>query len=552
MKRINLPRTIGLVITALCIMAMMSAAVSAADESGPIRPGEKNRPAQGTGGNQKYTMSQTLSDQAQETTIAFSALAFLTGEACSDTFLPPGKVADYAGFQYLRDNDATQMGHNTDFVTRASDNVLFVLNDDQLKQFVALSQEEKSLSEQYAYMRFPLMKAFRSQLDGNIPAASEGLDKNAVIEYSAKLYDVDASISLRRAEAYGNVTLSLNQTQRAYLDRMASGGMLSWPVADASDVLKKSGRDNSVAMRTYASEMFAWYAGSVEADTYFCPERQATYFGSFYMKDRPAMGNPDYSISTTLTGDSGEAFLNLLTPSQSETITSLVDIERADLREIVSVRRAIATELRRALAVNAINESRVRSLSARYGELDGEISYYYATHFADVGKNITSEQKTKMMALRNLDDYLCEGAYLYSQPISMPQNIPTAFLFGVGMYNSTEISLWIQSQVQTIAKQEPGPQRSGAGREPANEPGNAPNMVNGKGPISGNATQPGQGPAQGQRMPVEDVIAQLGQMGYDISQITAAIQSGDREAMKAWMSTFKKNNPGVAEGVEGS
>jgi hypothetical protein len=530
-------------------MAMMAAAVSAADESGPVRPGGKNGPAQEPNGNQKYTMSQTLSDQAQETTIAFSALAFLTGDACSDTFLPPGKVADYAGFQYLRDNDATQMGHNTDFVTRASDNVLYILNDDQLMQFVALSQEEKPLSEKYAYMRFPLMKAFRSQLDGNIPAGSGGLDKDAVMEYSAKLYDVDASISLRRAEAYGNVTRSMNQTQQAYLDRMASGGMLSWPVVDASEVLKKSGRDNSVAMRTYASEMFAWYAGSVEADTYFCPERQATYFGSFYMKDRPAMGNPDYSISTTLTGDSGDAFLNLLTLSQREKITSLVDIERADLSEIVAVRQAIATELRRALTVNAINESLVRSLSARYGKLDGKISYYYATHFADLGKDLTSEQKTKMMALRNLGDYVCEGAYLYSQPISMPQNIPADFLFGVGMYNSTEMSAWIQSQPQTSANLERGPGRSGPGKEP----GNASNMLNGKGPISGNATQPGQGPAQGQghRMPVEDVIVQLGQMGYDISETTAAIQSGDRESMKQWMRKFKKNNPGVAESVEG-
>ena len=25
----------------------------------------------------------------------------------------------------------------------------------------------------------------------------------------------------------------------------------------------------------------SWYAGSVTADVYFCPERQGTYFGSF-------------------------------------------------------------------------------------------------------------------------------------------------------------------------------------------------------------------------------------------------------------------------------
>ena len=72
---------------------------------------------------------------------------------------------------------------------------------------------------------------------------------------------------------------------------------------------------------TYASEMFSWYAGNVEADVYFCPERHATYFGSFYMKDIPAMGNPNYSISTSLTGDSGEAFLAALTEPQRKLVT---------------------------------------------------------------------------------------------------------------------------------------------------------------------------------------------------------------------------------------
>ncbi|MEI6292991.1 MAG: hypothetical protein WCP36_04880, partial [Methanomicrobiales archaeon] len=182
-------------------------------------------PGQGSAGSQSYSMELTLSDQAQESTIAFDALAFLTGQACSDTFLPPGKVADYAGFQYLRDNDATEMGHNTDFVTRAADNVLSILNDDQLAQFVALSKTEAPLSSQYGYMRFPLMKAFRAQLEGSIPSGSSGLDKTAVMAYSAKLYDVDASISLGRAKTYASVIRSLNQTQRAYLDKMASGGM---------------------------------------------------------------------------------------------------------------------------------------------------------------------------------------------------------------------------------------------------------------------------------------------------------------------------------------
>ena len=278
---------------------------------GPSGQGIKNAPAQGGNAIQPYTIEQTISDQAQMMTIAFDALAFMTGDACSDTFLPPGKVADYAGFQYLRDNDKTQMGHNTDFVTRTADNVLITLNDEQLAQFVALSKEESTLSTRYGLMRFPLTTAFRNEFAGTTPSGSSGLDKAAVMAYSGKLYDVDASISIARAKTYASVINSLNTTQRAYLDTMKSGGLLSYPVVDASAVLKNSGQSNSVAMRTYASEMFAWYAGSVDADVYFCPERQATYFGSFYMKDAPAMGNAGYSISTTLTGDSGENFLSV-------------------------------------------------------------------------------------------------------------------------------------------------------------------------------------------------------------------------------------------------
>jgi len=540
----KLTRIVSLTITTLCIIGMVVAVVSAADMSGTPGPGGRNNSPQGAYPDQKYTISQTLSDQAQKATIAFDALAFLTGDPCSDTFLPPGKVADYAGFQYLRDNDATHMGHNTDFVTRVSDNVLFILNDTQRAEYIALSTQEKSLTDQYGYMRLPLMKAFRTQLDENTTSGSS-LDKKAVMDYSAALYTIDVEISLERAKTYATVIRSLNQTQRAYLDKMASGGMLTWPVVDVSDILKTSGSDNSVAMRTYASEMFAWYAGSVEADTYFCPERQATYFGSFYMKDRPAMGNPDYSISTTLTGDSGESFLNLLSDSQREKITGLVTIQQADLNEIVMTRQAIATELRRSLTGATIDENLIRSLSARYGELDGEISYNYATHFADVGKTLTGDQKQKMIALRNLGGYVCEGVYLYSQPISIPQNIPSDFLFGVGSYNDADMTAWVSSQQQTNTPGNTGPgQGSGNGRD----------NVNGTAPNSGNPLPSGQGSKQGQerRIPVEEVINQLGQMGYDMSGITSSIQSGDREAMKAWLDTFKQKNPGVVETIEGT
>lgn len=68
------------------------------------RPGEEGdpdkppRPEQGGG----YSIEQAISDRAQLHTLAFDGLAFLTGDFGSSTFLPPGKVADFSGFQYMR------------------------------------------------------------------------------------------------------------------------------------------------------------------------------------------------------------------------------------------------------------------------------------------------------------------------------------------------------------------------------------------------------------------------------------------------------------------
>ena len=321
------------------------------------------------------------------------------------------------------------MGHNTDFVTRSANNMLYVLNEAQDAELVALAENQVDLINRYAVMRFPLMKAFRRNLEGDLPAGSSGLDKDAVMEYSARLYELDVDISLQRARLFGSIIRSLDQSQRDYLDNMAAGGMLSW--AELGDQIDKReySHDVHVAVMTYASEMFAWYAGSLDADTYFCPERQGTYFGSFYLKDAPAMGNRNYSISTELTADSGKKFLEALTDSQRELVTGLVDIQRDDLLDLVETRREISAELHRYMTEESIDEEVVYALAKRYGELDGEIIYYYATYFAQVYSTLSSEQKARLTALRNLDDFSCAGAYLYSENIGMPEIEDTDFLF---------------------------------------------------------------------------------------------------------------------------
>jgi Spy/CpxP family protein refolding chaperone len=190
-------------------------------------------------------------------------------------------------------------------------------------------------------------------------------------------------------------------------------------------------RDVNVAMMTYASEMFSWYAGSLEADTYFCPERHGMYFGGFGMKTAPAMGKKDYSISTSITGDSGEAFLAALTEAQRERITDLVDLQRRDLAEIVKTRRAIATELRRFFTGESADQNKVLSLSKRYGELDGKMSYFYATAFAAVGQTLTKQQQEKLDGMRESNPSDPKGPFLYSSPINMPMIKNSDFLFGV-------------------------------------------------------------------------------------------------------------------------
>ena len=400
---------------------------------GKQTPGGGARPEPGgkqAGGQGGYSIEQAISDRAQLNTIAFDGLAFLTGDFGGNTFLPPGKVADFCGFQYMRDVDQNELGHNTSFVPRAANNMLSILTDAQKAQLIALAKEQEPVLTDFAYQRFPLVQAFTRQLEGKIPAGSAGLNREAVMSYTAGIFEIDGRLSYRRAEVLGSIVRSFTAEQKASLAKMVFNNSSTWPeLADQVDKRSLS-HTAHVAVMTYASEMFSWYAGNVEADVYFCPERHATYFGSFYMKDIPAMGNANYSISTSLTGDSGEAFLDTLTAAQRKLITGLVDQQRADLTEIVKTRRAIATELRRFMQEASVDQAKVMALSKRYGELDGEISYFYATAFAQVAKTLTAEQRATLLKLRNLDaKFNCKGAYVFSRAIPMPEVPNTDFLF---------------------------------------------------------------------------------------------------------------------------
>jgi len=382
--------------------------------------------------NDKYTMEQTLSDEAQRNTISFDALGFMTGSLGSQTFLPPGKVADYSGFQYLRDNDPTELGHNTSFVTIIAFNVLNILNENQIQLFVDGANEQVEMINEYAYKRFPLCDAFRRLIENDLPAGTTGLDEEAVKDYSADLYKIDGQISFRRAEIFGQVISSLSSGQLDQLNALKGlNGIGNWDNT-LEDPLKGLNlpHDANVAVMTYASEIYAWYAGSVAADVYFCPERQGTYFGSFYLKDWPAMGNPNYTINEQLTATAGQDFLKILTPEQSGLITGLVNLQKESLNALVGSREDISMELRKFLAGNSADSSAVYTLSEEYGRFDGEIIYLYATYFSQVYNSMSQAQKEQLVSLADNLGYLDPpGAFLYSQPIPMQEIENTDYLF---------------------------------------------------------------------------------------------------------------------------
>ena len=125
--------------------------------------------------------------------------------------------------------------------------------------------------------------------------------------------------------------------------------------------------------------------------------------------------------------------LGILTADQAQLVTGLVDVQRPYLLGIVDARQEVSTELRRFMAGESPDSATVLSLMEEYGELDGAIVYNFATNFAQLDQSLSNEQRAQLMALRTemLGDMIYPaGAYLYSEPVAMPEIPNTDFLFG--------------------------------------------------------------------------------------------------------------------------
>lgn len=400
--------------------------VNCSEDGGQIEDTTSTTPAP----NYKFTMTQTLSSGAQINTIAFSGLAFYTGSFYASSFYPPGKVADYFGFQFMRDNDPTESGHNTDYLTKAAWHTMNILTSAQLQKLIDLSAEQAQLFNDYALGRLVLIKAFHRYLDGNLPAGTTTLDADKVKAESKKIYLIDGEITYRRAIVFSEIINSLSASQKSSLDYFSNTGMQQWSMPSKPTATIPQGLN--VWVMSNASEMFSWYLRDIQADIYFCPERQGTYFGGFFMKDAPAVGNPGYAIDPQATANKGNYFLNtILTAAQSAQIKSIYTNVQTSLTKIVDARTKIATELRKGRAGSAVDKNTILNLSANYGEADGDYIYQMVDKFVAVSKTLTAHQKTDLIKLRDLANYPDKPGkvFIYSAEMDTPALPNTDYLF---------------------------------------------------------------------------------------------------------------------------
>ncbi len=383
------------------------------------------------GPKELYSIEQSTDDNTQLKTISFAALAFMSSDICDMSFLPPGKSASYFGFQHLRDVFGGAEGHGQNFVPRIANNLLYILNRSQKNKLIHLAEKQLKKINQFAMMRFPLLITFDRFAHKQLPNGTLQLNRQKIIQHSADLYALDGELSYERAIGFAEVIHSLSKNQKEKLEGLKNKKLDNWTTH--SEQLDKRSFDHDVyiALMTYSSELYSWYAGDLEKDVYFTPERTAAYFGAYWTKAAPmkAVKTKNYKISMNLTSESGVLFLEMLSSKQRKKITGLVQAQKRYLLSLTNIRRGIAVEIRKIFTGTTGNYVEVIRLSRKFGEADGEIAYLYANAFTEVRHSLTRNQQKKAIEIRNISQYKCKGAFLYAEPISVPDvsNISTYF-----------------------------------------------------------------------------------------------------------------------------
>lgn len=92
------------------------------------------------------------------------------------------------------------------------------------------------------------------------------------------------------------------------------------------------------------------------------------------------------------------------------------------------MRQAVSQELRLFLTGGQADRGKLLALGRRYGELDGELSFLYATAFTRVNGTLSAAQRAALVRLRNLDGYTSAPTYIYSDPPLLQPGHPRCHL----------------------------------------------------------------------------------------------------------------------------
>jgi hypothetical protein len=388
-------------------------------------------------------IGQTLGKAGQVNTLAASALGWFTGDLCADTFFPPGELIDFWGFQYLRDTDADEMGHNSNFAAKATYAVVNVLNTTQKMWLLDLAYAQagqlgiSSLSlanktsatyDAAVYGRLPFQLAVRD-------ARALNMNKTRVMAYSGEMYASMGRLAIERAKLYARLWKSLNSSQMTLLDSYTSFNHLPNKTVD-STASKVNGQWIGLLYGTFAGDFLAWYKGNSVADAYFAPERVASYFGLFYMKDIISLQMNAYGVSTTIsseiTGDYGENLRNQLTNAQDWNMDHLLDLELPHAYQYYYARVNATRLLRQFLSVGYADEALILSLAREMGEHDGAISYYASMALNNISRSLDSTQLASFASIKQSGIPACSGYWYLSYNYPMPAVDPcfVTYFFG--------------------------------------------------------------------------------------------------------------------------
>ena len=231
----------------------------------------------------------TLESRPEQNTFGYAGLAWLTDNLCSDSFLPPGKIGEFMGFQFIRDSEPNGLGHNSQFSDYISQYIFTKLTDGQLALLASLANDPSHLNTTKFVLtsRADMSNSLRKLLLSSDKLSYLNLD--AVAKVYGEIQQSNGLIILERAKKIGSIIRDMSQTLKAEIKEFFSPFLLN--TSNLSSIKDESRqrfkvlgippginttlwnglpwRDDSL-MVTLGNQLMAWLTDDV--GVYFAPE----------------------------------------------------------------------------------------------------------------------------------------------------------------------------------------------------------------------------------------------------------------------------------------